>query len=398
MRDKTLYAAGVDAGSDWTRVVVLALERGRVRLLGYAESRSEGWLESRIADAKGVAESIRRAVHEAELRAQTPILSAVLGAGGVTIGCAAGRGGYEGGYRRELGQGDVNLVVERASRVQFGEDQMLLHLCLRDFSLDGRGGLRDPRGRTGAHLEAFVNLITFSSQEHDALVGAANQAGLAVEETVFEPMAAAYACLRSEQRRGGVAVLDIGAESADLAVYQGDALLLASSLPLGGVRFTRDVARGLGINLEDAEAVKVQHGCALRGLSGDNSLIEVPSPPGRKPREIPRSELTFILEARAVQLFRRVRRELSRAGLQDGLMGGIVLGGGMARLNGMCDVAELLLNCQANWALPAGVQGWPPALVDPAWSVAAGLAMYAARLKQRQLERPKRGLLSRVIG
>lgn len=398
MRDKTIYAVGVDAGSDWTRVVALVLERGRVRLAGHAEIRSEGWQESRIADARGVTESIRRAVQEAERRAQARLASAVLGAGGVTIGCAASRGGYEAGYRRELGQSDVNLVVERASHVQFGEDQMLLHMCLKDFSLDGRNGLRDPRGQSGAHLEAFVNLITFSTQEHDALVGAANQAGLAVEETVFEPIAAAYACLRSEQRRAGAAVLDLGAESTDLVVYRGDALLLASSLPLGGVRFTRDVARGLGINLEDAEAVKMQHGCALRGLSGDNSLIEVPSPPGRTPREIPRSELSFILEARAVQLFRHVRRELARAGLQDSLMGGVWLCGGLARLNGMCDVAEMLLNCQVNWGLPAGIPDWPGSLVDPAWATAAGLAMYAARLKQRQLERPRRGLLSRVIG
>lgn len=398
MANKTIYAVGVDAGSDWTRVVALMLEGGRVRLAAHAESRSEGWLESRIADAGGVTESIRRAVQEAERRAQAHLASAVLGAGGVTIGCAQGRGGYEGGYRRELVQEDVNLVMERASHVQFGEDQMLLNLCLKDFSLDGRSSLHDPRGQTGAHLEAFVNLITFSTQEHDTLVGAANQAGLAVEETVFEPIAAAYACLRSEQRRAGVAVLDLGADSADFVVYRGDAMLLASSLPLGGVRFTRDVARGLGITLEDAEAVKIQHGCALRGLSGDNSFIEVPCGAGRPSREIPRGELSFILEARAVQLFRRVRRELARAGLEDSLMGGVILCGGVARLNGMCDVAEMLLNCQANWGLPAGIPDWPANLVDPAWATAAGLAMYAARLKQRQLERPRRGLLSRVIG
>jgi cell division protein FtsA len=395
---RLIYGIGVDAGSDRTRAVVLVLEGGRARLVGCADAPSQGWLNSRVADAKAVTESIREAMREAEARAQTPLSSAVLGAGGVTVGCSTARGGYEGGYRRELDQSDVNLVIERASHVQFGDDQMLLHLCLRDFSVDGRYGVRDPRGQSGGRLEAFVSLITFSTQEHDALVGAANRAGLLVEETVFEPVAAAYACLRPEQRRGGVAVLDIGAESTELALYRGDALALASCLPLGGVRFTKDVVHGLGITLEDAEAVKLQYGCALRHPGGDNSVIEVPSPPGRQPREMPRNELSYILEARAAQLFRWVRRELERVGLYGELLGGVVLCGGAARLNGLCDVAEAVLNCQASWGVPAGIRDWPPALVDPAWATAAGLALYSARLKQRELERPRRGLLSKIFG
>lgn len=398
MRDKTQYAAGVDAGSDWTRVVVLALENGRVRWLGHAESRSEGWANSRIADAAAVTASIQAAVREAEQCAQVAVPSAVIGAGGTTVGCGVSRGGFEEGYRRNLEQRDVDLVIERATRVQFGEDQMPLHICLRDFGVDGRYGVRDPRGQPGVHLEVFLSLVTFSSQEHDTLVGAANRAGLLVEETVFEPLAAAYACLRREQRKAGVALLDIGAESTDLVVYQGDALLLARGLPLGGSRFTKDVAYGFGIGLEEAERVKLEYGCAVMEPSGQSSTIELPSGPGRGAREAPRAELAFILEARAEQLFRLVKRELRRARLEEILLGGVVLCGGAARLEGMCEVAERVLNCPASWGLPAGIQDWPSSLVDVAWTTAAGLAMYSARLKQRKLERERRGLLSKVFG
>lgn len=398
MPRKPVCGVGVDAGSDWTRVVVVVLENGCVRLASFAEARSQGWEKSRIADAKAVADAIHAAAREAELRAQTPIESAVLGAGGLTVGCGASRGGHENGYPREFKQRELNLVLERASQVQVGEDQILLHVCVRDFSVDGSGGVRDPRGRSGSHLEAFVNVITFSHQEYEVLLGAAQQAQLMVEEVVYEPMAAAYACLRADQRRRGVALVDVGAESADLIVYRGDAVALAQSLPLGGAYFTRDVARGLEISWEEAEAVKLQHGCALRGLSGDGTLIEVPAPFGRPPREMPRSELSFILEARAVQLFRLVRRELARARLCEELLGGVLLCGGMARLNGMCDVAEKVLQCETGWGLPIGIRDWPAKLVDPGWTTAAGLAMYSARLKQRELERPRRGLLSKVFG
>ncbi len=398
MGAKPIVAVGVDAGSACTRTVICLVEDGRIRLLGYGEAQSQGWTKSRIADQKAVADSILRATREAERRAQIQVDSAVLGAGGTTIGCGISRGGYEAGYRREFSQRELNHVLDRASHVDLREDQMVLHMCLLDFAVDGRPGHRDPRGTMGAHLEGYVNLITYSVQEHHLLVGAAHQAHLAVEETVFEPLAAAYAALRPEQRREGIAVIDIGAESTDIAVYEGEVLLLASSLRLCGSHFTKDIARGLSVSYEDAECVKIQHGCALLGLTADNSLIEIPSPPGRKPRETPRRELNFILEARAKQLFEFVQRELARVGMEDRLMGGVVLCGGMARLNGMCDVAELVLNCQVSWGLPVGIKDWPQAIEDPAWTTAAGLAMYSARLKYREYEQAHRGLLSRVLG
>lgn len=387
----------MDAGSDRTRVVILAVRRDSVEVAGHAESASQGWLRSRIADAKGVADSIRQAVAEASRRAEIPVESGVLGAGGPTVDCAISRGGYEDDYRRAFHQADVDLVIERAAHVELGEDRMLLHLCLREFSVDGRPELRDPRGQAGVQLQTYVSLVTFSVQEHDVLVGAANQAGLAVEETVFEPLAAAYACLGSEQRRGGVALLDIGAESSDLVVYEGDALLLASSIELGGWRFTEDVARGLGIAFHEAETVKLEHGCVALDPQAPPSFIELPVPPGRQPRSIPRDELVFILEARAEQLFRWVRRELRRIRRQEELLNGLVLCGAAARLPGLCETAESLLGCEVYLGLPGRFRNCPPELLDPAWTTATGLAMYSARLKQREWER-RRGFFSRVFG
>jgi cell division protein FtsA len=393
-----ILATGVSAGSEWTRCPILLLENARLRLLGYAETRSQGWQKGRIADQKAVSDSIARTVHEAEKRAQVQIGSAVLGVGGGSIYGAHGRGGYEIGFPRQINQSDVNRVVDRASRIQLQEDEMLLHLIPQDFTVDGRTGHRNPRGMIGSRLEVYVHLVTGSFQEHQALVGAANEAHLLVEESVFEPLAAAYAAIRPEDRRDGVVVIDIGAHSTGLAVYYGETLLASTTIPICGDHFTRDVARGLLVDHDDAAWIKEQHGCALADLSAGNSLIELPSTASRPAREATRRELNLILEARTFELFDFVQRELERVGMDQVYIGCVLTGGG-ARLPFICDVAEKVLKCQACIGLPAGIQDWPAEIDDPAWTTAAGLAMYSARLKLRaELDRKSGGFFAKVLG
>lgn len=272
---------------------------------------------------------------------------------------------------------------------------MLLHVLPQDFTLDGRAGYRKPHKGFCSRLEANVHIVTAAITEHQGLVAATHLAGLAVEETVLEPMAAAYACVLPEERARGVAVLDLGLHSSDLVVYDGDAMLLASSLPVWADHFTRDVAAIFKVTYEDAECLKQQYGCALLGLTADSSLIEVPSPEGRPPREARRSELNEILEARAEELFLYVRAEMQRVGMERNLLEGIVLAGGGAFLNGMCDMAERVLNCQAGNGLAKGFGDWPEELNSPAWTTAAGLSLYSAKLK---LHQPPKRKLPGLIG
>jgi cell division protein FtsA len=174
-------------------------------------------------------------------------------------------------------------------------------------------------------------------------------------------------------------------------------MLLASSIPIWADHFTRDVAAVFKVTYEDAECLKQQYGCALLGLTADSSLIEVPSPEGRPPREARRSDLNEILEARAEELFHYVRAELQRVGMERNLLEGIVLSGGGALLNGMCDMAERVLNCQAANGLTTenDVGEWPEELKSPLWTAAAGLAMYSGKLK---LHRPPRRGMGGLMG
>jgi cell division protein FtsA len=395
---KPTYAVGLDAGGSQTRLVICVLEDNRIQFLGYAAAESQGWVRGKIADQGAVAESILAVMREAEAVAGVSLESAVVGFGGPTARGANARGVVELGHVREVEQRDVNRVVDRATRVQLQEDRMILQVFPQDFVVDDHPGHRDPRSMLAARLEINIHLVTASIQEHNALVGAVNQAHLVVEETIFEALAACYAAVLPEERREGIAVIDIGSQSTEMVVYYGDSIYLANAVPISGDHFTRDLAQALCLSFEDAEMVKLQFGTAMAGNTPNNIYIELPTIDNRDGRQARRRFVNQVLEARARELFRFVRAELSRIGMEHALLGGVFLTGGAAKLPDLCDVAEQELQCQARYGLAFGIQNWPESLNDPEWCTAAGLAMYSAKLKaQAEHQRVTAGWLGRIL-
>jgi len=394
---KAKLAVGLDLGASSTRVVICALENESLRFLGYGEAPSQAWNRGRLSDQAALTQSIRFALQEAELRAQASPESAVIGLGGSVAGINS-RGLYEFGRRRDIEPGDLRYAVELGARVRLEEDRQVLQICPQDFTLDGRAGYRNPKGMACARLEANVHVVTASSQDHDGLLAAVHQGHLAVEESIFEGAAAAYAAVMPEDRARGVVAIDIGAQSTHLAVYDGEALLLATALTVAGDHLTRDVSWLLKVNYDDAENLKREYGCAITGTESDRSLIEIPSNEGRAPREAPRIQLNEILEARAEEIFDRVYAEILRVGMEQSLLEGAILTGGGAMLTGMCDMAERILNCQARLGLAVGIEDWPAELDNPAWTVPAGLAMYSGRLRlKREWKRASPGIAGLVL-
>jgi cell division protein FtsA len=245
------------------------------------------------------------------------------------------------------------------------------------------------------------------------LLGAINGAHLSVDETIYEAIAGCYAAVLPEERREGVAYIDIGAHSTELVCYYGESAQLAHSLRICGDHFSRDLAHALRIPLESAAIVKHEFGGAVAHGTAQNSIVELPmidshatgshaidshGRESREPREAGRKFINEILESRAVELFEMVRAELARAGMQRAIASGLVISGGGALLPGICDVAERVLECPARIGLAQGFADWPDDLNDPAWTAAAGLAMYAARLRsQVDLERRSVGMLGRIL-
>lgn len=398
MPDRTPLAVGLDLGSAFTRCIILAMEDGRLKYRGHGEVASTGWSKSRLTDQQALTACVQAAVRRAEFEAQAVVDAMVVGIGGSSVDGHNVRGLYEFGRPRAITLEDMAYAVERAEMVRLEEDRMILQLFPQDFTLDGRSGKRYPRGSTCSRMEANVHIATVSEQEHESIVAAVQQASYAVEETVFEAVGAAYAAVSRDDRNRGVAVLDIGLHSSELIVYEGEAVMLARSLPISADHFTRDVAVGLTLQYDDAERLKIEYGCAILGLTADNSYIELPSADGRAPREAPRKQLNEILEARAEELFIHVGSELVTIRMDQKLLEGVVLSGGGALLNGMCDMAERVLNCPARNALPSGIQDFPDELCNPLWNSAAGLAKYSARLKtNRDTKRKSPGLMGMLF-
>lgn len=394
---KAKLAVGLDLGSTSTRVVICALEEQSIRFLGHGQAPVTGWHKGRVSDQEALSRSIQFALHEAELRAQASPESAVIGLGG-GVGGVNSRGLYEFGRRRDIEPDDLRYAVELASSVRLEEDRQILQICPQDFTLDGRAGYRNPKGILCARLEANVHVITSPMGEHQAIVSAVHKAHLAVEESIFEAAAAGYAAILPEDRARGVAVVDIGAQSTLLAVYDGEALLLATSIPIGADHFTRDVSWLMKVNYEDAENLKREYGCAITGLESDHTLIEIPTAEGRGMREAYRRQLNEILEARAEDIFERIYAEILRVGMEQSLLEGAILTGGGSLLHGMCDLAERMLNCQARNGLATGIDNWPQELDNPMWTTAAGLAMYSGRLKmKREWKRTSTGLAGLAV-
>jgi cell division protein FtsA len=394
------YVAGLSPGRSRTRCVILALENEALRFLGAGEAPSAGWMRDRLADPKALSESIGQAVREAERNAGVRVRACVVGVTGGEVRGEDHRGLYEFGHKREINGDDLAYAIELAADVPLPDSRIVLQVLPQDFTVDGRAGYRNPRGLRCSRLEAHAHVVTAPSQEHAGLIGAVHRAQLDVEETIFEAVACAYRALVAEERARGAAVIDIGMHSTGVAIYFGEALLAAAAVPVSADHFTRDVAwglrvkHGLSLTYEDAESLKRECGCAIVGLTADNSLIEVPAPDGRA-QEIPCREINEILSARAEELFTCVEVEIRKAGMDQALLEGVFLSGGGAKLAGMCDMAEAVLNCQARYALPGGgIEDWPADLDDTPWTGPAGLASYSARMKlNRNLERKAPGLL-----
>ena len=400
MSAKPILATGLDAGSNYTRCVIALLEDNRLRLLGYGAAPSHGWSKSRIADQEAVSKSILAAVLEAEDLAQTQIETVVTGIGGQTARGANCRGRLDLGRPREIHQRDINRAMERARQIQLLENTMVLQLMPQDFVVDDQPGFHDPRKMLASTLEANAHVITVSTLEHSNLVGAINRAHLSVDETVYEAIAACYAAVLPSDRREGVVLVDIGAHSTEMICYYGESAQLAASLRICGDHFSRDLAHALRIPVEAAAVVKEEFGSAMSAGTSENSFVELPLDETYRRGWCEASRLTInkILESRADDLFGVVRSELARVAMQRAIASGVVICGAGAHLPGICDVAERVLDCPARIGLAQGFREWPDELNDPAWTTAAGLAMYAARLHtQVDLERQSVGVLGRIL-
>ncbi len=207
----------------------------------------------------------------------------------------------------------------------------------------------------------------------------ANRAGIEVRDTVLEQLAVAESVLSEDEKDLGVALIDIGGGTTDLAIFEKGSIWHTAVLPVGGDHFTNDLAVGLRTPIPDAERLKKKHGCALSSLIEEREAIEVPTVGGRKPRLLSQQVMAEILQPRAEEIFTLLHDEVARAGFEKMLNAGVVLTGGGCSLPGMTEVAEQVFDMPVRVGEAGGAEGLVDPACGPQHAAAVGLALYSAR-------------------
>ena len=398
-RSRNLVA--LDIGSRKTCVLIGAPDRAgpagpdsigageaNVRLLGSGVAESRGTRRGVIVNLEMTVASIRQAVQQAEAAAGATVESAMVGIAGMHLKSVNSRGGVSLGSRpRDITREDVRSAVDAARAISLPEDREVIHVLPQEFLLDAQNGIRDPIGMIGSRLEANVHIVTASAAATQNVVTAANRAGVLVADTVLEPLAAADACLSADEKELGVALIDIGGGTSELIVFEHGAVRHTGVIPVGGDHFSNDVAVGLRTPIPEAERIKCRYGCALFDILKEDQAIEITSVGDRPPRTVFQRALCDILGPRAQELITLIRDELRRGGYDRALGAGIVLTGGGARLHGMIEVAERILEKPVRLAIPRRLGNMPPDIEQPEYSAAVGLLLYAGRLERLEQQR-----------
>ena len=372
----------IDIGSSKTCALVAELTEQGPRYCGHGISDARGCRKGVIVDLDKAAASVQRAVEEAEQMVGAPVERALVGIAGPHVRGVSSRGGISLGNRaREIGREEIRAAVERARAFNMPEDRQTLHLLPQQFILDEQDGIRDPEGMVGTRLEAQVHVVTASATAAQTVVTALNRAGIHVDDTIFEPLAAADALLRPDERELGVCLIDIGAGSTDLVVYYEGAVAHTGVVAIGGDHFTNDVAVGLHAPLAAAEKIKKLFGCAVVTKVPEGNEVEVPSVADKPSRLVPQRFLCEVLQARAQELFEHVRDHLRHAGVLELCGAGIVLTGGGARLSSIADTAEYVLRRPVRLPLPAPVDKMPAELAAPEFAAVIGMIFYGNRMR-----------------
>jgi cell division protein FtsA len=374
------FITAIDVGSAKTRVLVAETADSGLRYRGHGVADSHGFRKGIIVDLDKAVVSIQKAVEQAEDATGAPIERALLGVSGAHIRGVNTHGGINFGARaREIAREEIRSAVDKARAIPLPADREILHLLPQEFILDEQSGVHDPLGMLAMRLEVRVHMVTAASTATQNVITAVNRAGVHVDDTVFEPLACADSILRHDERELGVCLVDLGAGSTSLIVFQQGAVIHSAVLPIGGDHFTSDLSVGLCTPLAEAEKIKKLYGNVIVTLIPEVHQVEVPSVGDRPSRLTSQRMVGEILEPRARELFEMVRDNLRQSGTLEVCVGGVVLSGGGSRLAGILDVAESVLHRPVRLSWPTPLAKMPSTLADPEYATVLGMVYYGHR-------------------
>jgi cell division protein FtsA len=375
---KENLVVGLDIGTTKICAIVGSLTDEGLDIVGIGTSPSKGLRKGVVINIESTVEAIRKALQEAELMAGCEIKSVFAGiAGGHIKGFNSQ--GVIAIKNREVNNDDIRRVIDAAKAIAIPMDREVIHILPQEFIIDDQDGIKEPLGMSGVRLEAKVHIVTGAVASAQNIIKSCNRGGVDVADIVLEQLASSEAVLSPDEKELGVALIDIGGGTTDIAIFVDGAIKHTSVLSLGGNHLTNDIAVGLRTPMADAEKIKQRYGCCLTSMVGKDETIEVPSVGGREPRVLSRQLLAEILEPRVEEIFTLVNREIVKSGFEDLIASGVVITGGTCILPGMPELAEQIFNLPVRRGVPQDIGGLTDVVNSPVYATGVGLVKYGSR-------------------
>jgi cell division protein FtsA len=385
---------GLDLGTTKVCAAVAARDDGgRVKILGIGRAASEGLTRGVVTNIDKTVRSIQTAILEAESVSGVKIQSVVVGIAGEHIQSFQSRGVIAiSRPENEVTQQDVDRLITDTKRIALPADRQIIHVIPQEFIIDGQDGVQDPVGMSCVRLEANVHIITGLVTAAQNVQKCVERAGLHIQDMVLEPLASSYAVLDDEEKEVGIALLDIGGGTTDLAVFEDRTIRHTAVIPIAGNQVTNDVRKGLGILTDQAEKLKCQHGFAYVQSVMDDDPIILPGIGGRAPMEIDKKLLAQVIQPRMEEILELAAMEIKRSGYSKHLSAGVVLTGGGSLIKGTAEIAREVLGMPVKIGIPSGFSaGLVREISNPIYATAVGLVLYAMKNKDHALLAMKPG-------
>jgi cell division protein FtsA len=377
---KKEFLVGLDIGTTKICTVVGEVSENGIDIVGLGVQPSHGLRKGVVINIESTVDSIKKSIKDAELMAGCSIKSVYVGIAGGHIESFNSHG-VVAVKDKEITSSDVRRVIDAAKAVAIPQDREILHVIPQEFIIDEQDGIKEPIGMSGVRLESKVHIVTGSVSAIQNIVKSCQRSGLNVSELILEQIASSEAVLSEDEKELGVALVDIGGGTTDIAIYTQGSLVYTAVLPVGGNHITNDIAVGLRTPQHEAEKIKLKHGIAMASMVSDDETIEVPGVGGRKPRTVQRKMLAQIIEPRMEEMLKLIAQEIEKSGYSNLIASGIVFTGGTCLMEGMIELAEFIFDMPVKRGLPLfqDMGGLLDMVHSPKYATALGLLQYAAK-------------------
>jgi cell division protein FtsA len=375
---------GLDIGTTKVCAVVAEVDRRKntVSIIGRGVAECNGLKRGVVVHVNNTVDAIKQAVEMAEQQSDVTIKRVVIGIAGDHIAFDTTKAIVTiSNPEHEIAHADVRRLLEDARKVRIAADRQILHVVPQEFIIDGQEGMVDPVGMSGFRLEAEVHVITGLLTAIENIKRCCDRAGLEVDRMVLQPLASADAVLEADEREMGVALVDIGGGTTDVAVMRNNVLRYTKIVGIAGQKVTDDIAEVLAIRQPDAERIKHEYGhCDTQAIMRDD-VFQIPGLGGRAPKEISKSLLSQIIEPRMEEILEFASQAVMKSGMAHQLAAGVVLTGGASMLMGSIELAERVFNLPVRIGTPTGFVsgGMSREVESPMYATAVGLVMHAVR-------------------